>query len=362
MHTLFDSIPTTSRGTVSVPEFLYVKGGMSRDLAEVMQYYHERVKAVTNNHLLVRLIRSMNVSMKRDYMSFLDAVEDRALDLSRTLGLTSPVNSGEVHTPGVFYGEGVDEIIVSVSEDFDPHDYASRWRELQPIKVLRHPFTDITHPVLKGEYDYKEEGIAVIAIDIPKLMFQYRCWWDEEKGIDGEAERTTNQFIAMYPIPNMMPTHLDVAIFNRMHAMLLGEPVADFEKVHPFYVTDYTKKLDSIIEKTLALLVRKRLTFDDIMLSVRLVSSHNLFEAAILPKVAKTRQVKWALVMARLPLIKFLLKLNEEADNYSNKFYLTRIKVSLKEIRSDRTLTRVLPRKMMDEIKEGIKTDIAVYV
>lgn len=363
MHTLFDSIPTATRGAVKFPEFLYVKNGMSRELAEAVQYYHhERVRAVKSSHLLARLIQSMNVSMDRSYQNFLDVAEEKGMTLAKRLEITTPLQAGEVLEPGVFYGDGVDEILIFATDPIDIETAKVHWRDLQPIRVLRHPFDDISMPLALGEYPYDREGFAVIAIDIPMLMFQYRRWYETEKGLDEDADRSVYQFISMYPIPNMLYTHLDVAIFNRLHRMLRGEELSEFDRVHPFVMKDFSRKLDSFLEKQIDLLRRRRFTFEEILLGIPMLTAHNLFEVSRLPETIRTRQINWALVMARLPLIKFLLLLNDEANSRANRYYMNRIKMSLKEIRQDRTLKSSLPRKLYDELEETLRTDVAMYL
>lgn len=362
MHTLFDSVPAATRGIVRVPEFLYVKGGMSRDLATVMDYYHKNVFAVNSGHFLIRLIQSMNVSMNRDYQSYVDVAEDRGMDLAMSLRMTSSISVGMVFSPGVFYGKNIDEVILSVDADFDIDDAVRRWRELEPVKVLRHPFNDINLKVPEANYESSEGGIAIISVNIPMLMLQYRRWFEVEKSINPEAERTVNQFVAMYPLPNMLPTHLDVAVFNRLVTLANGQEPSKFNRENKMYITDFTSKLDNVLEKQLMILRNKRFAFDQILLSVAMVNKDSLFETMALPKLARTRQVNWALTLARLPLIKFLLKLNEESNNQENKFYLNRIRVALKTIRNDRTLKSALPRKLLAEVESSIDIGIRTYV
>jgi hypothetical protein len=362
MHTLFDSVPAATRGIVRVPEFLYVKGGMSRDMAKVMDYYHGNVFAVNSGHFLIRLIQSMNVSMNRDYQSYVDVAEDRGLDLAMSLRMTSSISVGQVFTPGVFYGKNIDEVIISVDTPFDVDDAVRRWRELEPIKVIRHPFDDINLKVPEGNYESDINGIAIITVNIPLLMLQYRRWFEVEKSINPDADRTINQFVAMYPLPNMLPTHLDIAIFNRLSTIHRGEQPAKFERENKMYITDFTSKLDNVLEKQLQILRNKRFAFDQILLSVAMVNQDSLFQSMELPKVARTRQVNWALTLARLPLIKFLLKLNEESNNQDNKFYLNRIRVALRTIRNDRSLRGALPRRLLIEVESGIDSEIRTYV
>lgn len=362
MHTLFESIPSYKRGITRVPEFLYVKGGIARDLAKALKKHHEYVTAVNSGHFLIRLIQSMNVSMERDYRNYADVALDRGEDLSRSLQMTSPMSVGKVFTDGIFYSKNVEEIIISNDSDFDVDEAVRRWRELEPIRVLRHPFDDINLKVPYGDYDDKITGVAVIAINIPMLMIQYRRWFETEKKVNEEADRTINQFVSMYPIPNMLRSHLDIALFNRINTIYLDEEPERFKRENVFFTSDFTSKLDRIIDKQITILRNKHYEFDQILLSIPAITKESLFEVVSLPTMARTRQVNWALTMSRLPYIKFLLRLNKESDNENNRFYLNRIRIALKTIKNDRTLKQALPRNLLKEVEEGLKTEISVYL
>lgn len=360
---LFDASPVALQGRSIPPQFAYVHTGMLREIEKVAGYYHHHVTQVDNRHLLVRLLLSLAVSMRRSPQNYADVVSDFAGQVCAMLHITSSLGYGRVFTPGVFYNRMTTEIIISDETPFDADAATASWQSLRPIRVLRHPFTDLSYGRCDGQYPQMEQGIAVIAINIPMLAIQYRAWMINEyrtnpKGI----HHRTHQFVSMYPITNMLQSHTDIALFNRMSAMYRGTDVAPYRKSHPFYVIDYTDKLDDVMQKELTMLQRHPLTFAQIMESVPAISEPTLLDVMRSPYVIPTRQIKWALLLSRLPLIRFLVQLNYDADNPKNNAYLYRLKIQLHAARTDRLLETILPRDVMMDVDDMIHRDIEAFI
>lgn len=358
MIDLFSTLPGYDRGIVSVPQFIYVKEGLQKAVDKLTAYYHEAALNVRNEHILVKLINSLNVSLNRDFVNYLDVAADNAMNVSRVMGFTSSTVYGRVFERGYFYGDGVKEILIL--DDTVPEDLseASDWKSLMPVRVLRHPFTDMSLDIPDGTYNGSNEGgLAVISINVPTLLAQYRGWHFNEK-FEGQAIDTIHQFVRRYPITNMLSSHLDVALFNRMDALFRGEPVAKFRSVHPTPIIDYTERLDDVLRRYLDIMHRHREMFDQTLLHMPVVCAPTMLHAMRLPQILALRQVKWALILARLPLIRFLVKLDRETDNPMNTAYINRIRMSVRQIKNDRTITTMIGPDLYEEFRRGIAEDI----
>lgn len=360
---LFDASPVALQGRSIPPQFQYIHTGMLREIQKVVAYYRNHVTQVDNRHLVVRILLSLAVSMRRDPQNYADVVSDFTAQLCGMLHITGSLNYGRVFSPGVFYGPNCTEIIVSDDTEFDAVQAARDWQQLKPIRVVRHPFTDLNYARCDGRYQSKETGVAVIAINIPMLAIQYREWFIQEYKRDPKGiHHRTHQFVSMFPLTNMLESHLDLCLFNRMSALYRGDDVAPYQKAHPFYVIDYTPKVDDVLQKELTILQRRPLTFGQIVESVPAISVPTLLDVMRLPSVIPTRQVKWALLIARLPLIRFLVQLNYDADNPKNQAYLNRLKIQLHAARTDRVLEAVLPNNIVMDIDDMIHRDIEAFI
>lgn len=353
MLDLFRDTPIINKGVVQIPQFVYVRGSYNREIAKVVEYYQNNVKWIANQHPLIRLMLSLNVSMKRDYQNYVDVISDATMRIAGPFRFTTATNHGALFTNGDFYNRNVVEVVIINDDEFDIQAAIDGWRELQPIRVLRHPFTDLSLGRCDGNYTWSDEqGIAVISVNICMLAFQYRRWCEEEAVSDISGNREAiHQFFSRYPITNMIYSHVDVCYFNRLTATYRNEPVAAYIKAHPFFVVDYSAKVDDVIQKQLAIEEGRQLTFDHMLISIAEISTRNLFEAMALPNVVLTRQVKWALIIARLPLIRFLVRFNQLSGNAKNTFYIAKLRIAIREIRNDHLLHGSLPEWLQDELE-----------
>lgn len=362
MYRLFQELPQIDKGKVILPEFIFVRGFYLRHLAIIREYYREHMRTARNEHPLVKLLLGMNVSFNRDIRNYIDTASDQLMRNSSQLRMTSSLNHGFTFSPCPFYGNGIRSILVVTDEEFDIQAAMRDWENIEPLRVLRHPFTDISMGLADGDYEQSSEtGLAVIEINVAKLALQYRMWSEQAKrGLT--VTRNTAQFVAMYPIVNMLNSHLDIAVFNRMVAIYKNQNVAAFRRAHPFFIPDYTSKIDAVLKRQIQLQVGLKKEFDHTMMAIPLITSDTLYEAMILPEVVPTRQIKWALIVARLPIIKFLVRLNSDTDNHRNTTYLGRIRMALREMRSDRVLYQGMPADVIKEIETSINEEIAAYV
>lgn len=363
MIELFDKRTDINYRQITLPQFVYLKGYLKKDLIKVESYYRNWVTSIKNEHLLVRLLLGLNVSFKRDIQNYVDVIGDNIGLFCNSLKITNSLGYGKVFTPGVFYGLNTTEIIVADETRFDVYEAYKHWRDLKPIRILRHPFTDLNMGLARGnEYESREYGIAVIAINVPMLALMYRAWCAYEAQQNREASYGVRHFIAMFVIPSMVSSHLDISLFNRMVSLYFKEDVASFHKAHSFFTTDRTAEVDDYLKKEIAILKKRRMTFDELLNIVPCVTSPTLYDLMRLPEVIPTRQVKWGLMIAQLPLLRFLLDIDHETDSGKNSYYLARLRTWLRIVRTDRVLENVLPLDVLNDIDNMIYRDIEKYL
>ena len=361
MYTLFNNQPLSSRGLPLVPDLLYVKGGLSRELLKAIAYWQESAVAVKSNHLLVKILQSIPVPYGDSVNIYRDRVADLAGDLAMSLKLTSSLYKGKVFD-GVFYGDTVSEIIVSIDDYFDMSNIGDTWKDLEPIKVLTHPKSDLNFDIPNGVRTGNDYGVAVITINIPMLAVQYRQFRLEEKKAGIVDTYSVMQFIHRFPLTNMLKSHVDVCVFNRFCNLVKGLPSSESFRKNPFYVTDFREKLDDGFNKLIAMLLKKSPDFDTMLLSIPLVTADNARELIQLPDFAETRQIIWAFSIARIQAVSTILRLNFETGSAKNQQAINKIKHTLLEMSYDRTMEQALSNSLNDDITRVIEDEIIAYL
>lgn len=353
MYNLFNDPLSIRRGSLRFPDYDYVYRGLRRNLDTVIKYQRRNPTTVPSDHFLVKLIESISVSSHLPVGIYRDRVEDQAEDLSMSLGLTSPLNLGHIFSPGIFYGVGSDEILISHAQPYSDSYLEGDWENFQPIRFLMHPKSDLGLDIPLGEQNSLEMGYSVIAIDIPLLMCQYRMWRQRERRINPDNQKSVMHFVAMYALPNMMESQLHLALFNRLKRITEGLPGSRSTLSKPYYLNDLDERLDRNLQSMSAAYKGYRYDYDQTLEAIALGEDLSLRDIIRLPNIAPTRQVTWALMLARLPVLEFLsLIRNHDGSNNLNRTMDNKIKRTIQNLVSNRSLTRVLDRVEEQEILE----------
>lgn len=362
MHTLFTKQAGMNRG-VSVPaKFTMTKRRLRKNLIEVIKHNRKNRYAVRSNHLLVKLLKSMNLDPELPLFEYYRLAQNRYERVSRSERLTSSIYRGDVRDESTFYGDGTNEVLMVVSEDVDVLNLEKKWTSLTPIRVLSHPYTDLSLTAMDGRKKGVFNGMAVIQIDLVKLAMQYRQWYHDQLDSGSYVLRTPMQFMFEYPLTNALISHHDVAIQNRMVALFRGEETGKFENDWPMYMKDNSAEVDDYLLERLRHLHRRPMMYNDILQQIPLVFYEDWMALIELPNVPATRQNTWALNLARVPTVRFLVQLDYEIGSQRNFQDMSRIRKTLIELERDRDMMVALPAGMTMDVMDYLKKEIGAYL
>lgn len=321
MYSLFNSLPETLSAVTRVSGWNNLRDGLKRNLDTVIKYYHTHPMAVESDHFLVRLIQSIDVPLSLNIERYYDNVQAMSLNLSMALKMTSSIYRGQVF-PGVFYGPSSAEVLIAENEDFDWEDAEVNWKTQVPIRVLRHPITDLGLKLPDGRDNSTDSGLAVLVVNIPMLAVMYRSFrlaQVKREQEENENQMSTMQFVHMYVLPNMLFSHLDHVLFNRIHALSQGAPLGEAKRPHSFPLVDWDHRVFQWQSQQLELMEKQGRDFRGMMHEVPMVSVENLDLLMRLPQMVPTQQVVWALSIARLPALDFLVRVSRAGASTTNR-------------------------------------------
>jgi len=362
MYTLFTN-PSKMDARVSLPSsYGYVKRGLRKNLAMVLRECRGASYAVDSAHVLVKLLMGLNVDPTLPIFEYHRKVESRAERIARANGITTPGMSGKTFTRDTFYGNNVQEVLLSVSQDIDLLSVEDSWQRLMSIKVLRHPFTGMTFEPLDGRQYTEFPTWAVIQVDLPKLAIQYRQWYLAQKRAGVDFIRTPMQFVFEFPLANAIVSHVDVALFNRLSAVAAGHKTEAFYNTWPMHLSDYDRKVDAYLTDRVAHLTQRPMVFDDMMQQVQLVALNNLQNLSTIPEVAITRQNSWAMTLWVLPIIEFLVQTDMAAGSSRNTQGASVLRKRYRELSRDRDFQTALGADKAQEILDRIDRAVMAYL
>jgi hypothetical protein len=362
MYQLFQAQIRALGASILFPEFNHAQLGLQRSVQQVITYHENNPHGLNGSHFLVKLLGSLNVPLSMPYDIYNDKVTDQALNLAMSLKMTSALSKGHVFDPGVFFGPDIREILIATIDSYDTSLLKDQWHTLRPIEVLYHPKTELNLALPDGKHHSVEGGYAVITINIPMLASQYRMWREYDRRANPDAPRSVMQFLTMFPLPNMLYSYLDWAIVNRTIHKFFDLDLPKVKNPNPFYLTDYSAEVDKTLTHYLQAVETNGWNFDMMLNALPQLSSRSTVRDLIQPPaMAFSQQLQWAIVMARLPLISFLVQLNFSTDNQRNQSYLNTIRRWLRQFDLNRTL-KALPPDMYDEAMVFIERGILPYL
>jgi hypothetical protein len=352
MYQIFGQSTVPSNGIATPAGWHFVHTGLKHNLDRVLTYYRDNPMTVRSEHLLIRLLQSLNIPLSLPLDRYMANVENIALNLSMVFKMTSSIYRGQFFE-NVFYG-GNYELLIASDASFDFYEANKRWELLSPVTVLRNNVTSLDMRLPDGSVTDTAGGISVMLINIPMLALQYRAWMLREQAYaekSGNGTRAETMFIHGYVLPNMLGTHLDQVIFNRMLRRLNGgTPDGPVAQAHPFVLTDYSDRLDTAQEQLLSILQRSQhLNFGQMLQAIPEVHKATLLQAMHLPDLAPTFQLMWALSIARLPCLEFLFEMAPGGPTQKNRPIVAKILNDIRNYRRN-SIMKTLPAAMQAQI------------
>lgn len=357
MYNLFTQRFDSNNSIIRPPAFELVRRIYHREIEKIISYYNSRVIPVKSNHLLCRLLLTAGVPFEYDIDRYMEASYARSPYVAKFFNFTSDISYGKLHN-GVFYGEGNDEIIIYNEDYFNPHEAYLNWKTLTPVKVLEHPISDIGMTLPRGIRTSTATGLCSITVNVPMLLLQYKAFVQSESmkilnGVEGRLGEA--HFVHMYVLPGMLKSHFDIIILNRMKNLFYGAPMSQRLLKLPFAVIDYTSKIDKILTEINDHIRNHRAAYYSDLKVIPSIFYNDMQESLLMPDIAPTRQVWWALMLSRLSTIMFLIDIGGEAGKSYNGTFINRLIIDTKRMMQDKVLQSVLPTDIFYDVEETFK-------
>ena len=313
------------------PEYNYIKRSLVKEAEIVKRHYRLNAKPFPNQHPLMRLIEMLPLAWSADDYQYSNIIEDAALGLSRTLGFTSDCFKGQIFTKGFLLGPDTREAVLSIHNEEFFLDTDKTWYKLNPINYVYHTRSDVTIPLLNNKT--KGSGYGLLTINIPMLMVKYRHWYKWQKS-KGDSIPPASSFITSFVLPDLIDSYMDIAVFNRLDQQLADLPLRKYSSSHPFYLTDFTDKIDAFNRSVLTYYKNRRVNGHAVITGFPMFFHANLGSLLEQPEGLINRNNDWFYIIQRLPFFRFLLRLQD--NGYINDTYFTnKLKITLKRIKYD---------------------------
>lgn len=306
MYTLFTGPVESLYPRYTAPNWANVRQQLRQNLTRIQSYYGRQPYAVNAKHLLAKMIIAAALPITLEAYRYYSHAQRVSIDTTGALFLTSSTNWGRLHH-GEFYN--CPEVIMVDYSEFDYEEVARDWRNAKAVRVLYHPYMDLSLATPEAKHYPPSEKLAYISINMAMLLVQYRAFCLEEQAIAlslGGTTRNVYQFIAMHVLPNMLNSHVDVALVNRMSALAEGLVFPEAEYMHSVFTPFVTDKVDACLELLLLYSSKVTIRVHDLQASIPTVGYKSGIDATVLPDNVDTLQLRWAYFLSRVPYIRLM--------------------------------------------------------
>ena len=316
MHDIFTLLPPGTLATQGNANASNVAKGIRDNLTRAIAYQSKPEFYLRNEHILVRLLKTMPAPSTNIPSEIYFAGIDLISTVDGAMGILSEGNSLAGNNKGNFYSDNVIEYIFDFRSTVPIANFAKDLFKYSAVKVFYHPYTSLDYKPVDGALAYASPNApyCVIGIDIALLYTQYHVWMDNlGKSTNGKpAFATANNFAYGQVIAKMLESHVLQAITNRFIALYANEPnrLSTVTTRTPYSIVDHHKAVDDLLTAQIDTVRRAKMDFYTVMGSIP-IAEYSLLDSSRLPKLPRVSQLRFIQLMARLEL-SISLGLNDE--------------------------------------------------
>lgn len=347
MFEVFQQLPTIVGTGFQYQGRRYLEQQINRQLDQAMSYYRGNYFPVRSDHPLIRILHAfLDIDLDIDDEEYLHVVVAQYQGFTTMLGLNTPDMRAKANHRGQFFGKDIVDIYTG-SDDISWYSAEWDWMEASPVTVLYHPRSDML-PVRPGlDFVSTERGVAVLEINVPMLLLQYKKWYESVVGkIEGG---NVMRYVCTYPLVNMLPRVMDIAMFNIAYNMLRELPTPVVATSVPFMVLNNDRILRRMLQVAWGKLRTTVMGPDGILINTPTVSVGSAYDLQIFPDKITTQNM-WAYMAMKLPYLHYVLLFLDKVPYGDARGVKLRVKLrrDVNRVLGQRVLVNGIDRKVSE--------------
>lgn len=310
---LFNKIP---KARSIPPQFNYLNNLANLQYRRIRELHEHLTVTVNENNLIVQMLQSLPFRLTGDPIIDARNASSAMVQIAGTHKLVTDDTSGKIHSKAILPFKA-NEVIILTDTEFNVKEALANWRYLQPVKLLSHPFMDICYPLFFNTIDQnypmantpvvKGDSVFAFEVNLPMLVFMLSAWAIED------TKRNLRNFVAMYPIVNLIPSFMDIAYLNRYFHIAI-DPIGKINNLN--YNKTFSLNLAISQVNTAFDAARRRMLVENRDIPTILAEINLPFADSVsdylepMWKLRGNRQSRWALDVAYMPYIRGLLAID----------------------------------------------------
>ena len=321
------------KGNVFIPPlFDWVQRNVDLNLHKVLEYYRNRVLYLPNNHILNRVIGVGMVPLDYENMRFLEAAHARGPYIGKALGFTSSIDAGFLQG-GSLYGPNSQQYIMGLNSYISPF-------EDRKTLIARSAVTAITHNANSFDFSLPQattypdlSGLAVVGVDIPLLLTQYRAFALSIYNNPGEDKNASPmRFVTTRVLPSILRSHLEWCWINRLMSVFYGEPIQNNVNTLTLSVQDYSNELTDVAKIVLNKIEGTSMQYIHMLQNIPSFFHQSTLSFLQVPETALTYHVWWLLLLSRFKVMQFLVDVGGKKGMRVNGGYINQLRTELSRL------------------------------
>lgn len=322
MFKLFENLGTVSRGFPNFVRFGQYRQTLAGNVDRMAAYCRNNAFIADGDHILIRLLQSIPISYDLPVQKYYDLVKAYDYELCASVKITSPIIHGvESEKPFMLGGKNTEYPFSLHGEYSNKVQQLERdWKNIKAVTFMRHARDDLSISIPDGKVSGKE-GLVVYRIDLPLLALQHRCFKLEQQRKPNGQRLSTQNFVYMYALSGAIDSLVAVATFNRLRAVQQAVTADPSKNRYVIALPDANRFVDQYIEEVGAFVAGRKFNYAELINNVKL---HNgsIRDTFNLPdNTISTRQSNWLLYMAQLPVVDWLVSLDQLHEGDLNRAY-----------------------------------------
>lgn len=334
-------------------EFDFIKRQYTHEINKLLDYYRNRDRSVPGGNLFYKIIHNLDVNIYDNIGDYFKYIDRNSEYIAKTYKLVCNSSPGEV-LDNVFYKNNSYSVINYVRTDYNLYEIEKNWINYCPLRITYSNITDLDFYLFDKTKRPSINTVMVAELDINLMMLMYYHWCKVRLNQD----RSTNPGTFVYKVlyPNTMKTHIDIAIWNRLIWRFYKYDIPRFELDHPFHVIDFTRYIDNVLDKIIKDTDKGNYDIEQLIKMVPTVVNKDMLETLYINRAVYTRQSEWAIWIARLKYINFVIDILGERGVHRNRDLLYRMPSRIKALENRSTeFESKLPNELLTDYKYEIE-------
>ena len=307
-----------------------------------------------NKNILIRLLESITEEFTGDLVEYMGRLNRIGTDVSRTIGMTSSYSTGKLFD-GITYPGCKEIYILGRNHRYMWTDIWYNWRNIPSVSVIDHPITEMTYfmPGATNTETVSNGGLSVFFVDVSLLYVQ----WNMFRGANNNP--TMEQFITEIVYPNMMKSHMDIVMLNRVMLKLGLIEECTIKSNLPFKQIPLDQEIDRIVDIVIKNISGRR--FPDVEMYLRAIPcifGNNILESVVDPGLMPTTQSMWANLSSKVKRVSLLLEMGSHQDYAGLGDLIARLRRTIIRNESEKRLSTRLSREDSEYITNYFNNNI----